>query len=57
MAVVNSAAMNIEICVSFWIMVFLGYMPSGGIVESVTQSEVIQKKKNKYHILMHICEI
>ena len=57
MAVVNSAAMNIEIRVSFWIMIFLGYMPSGGIVESVTQSEVIQKKKNKYLILMHICEI
>ena len=47
MAVVNSAAMNSGICVSFWIMVFLGYMPSSGIVESVIQSEVIHKKKKQ----------
>ena len=26
-------------------------------LEPVTQSEVSQKKKNKYHILMHICGI
>ena len=26
-------------------------------LESVIQSEVSQKKKNKYHILMHICGI
>ena len=26
-------------------------------LESVTQSEVSQKEKNKYHILMHICGI
>ena len=26
-------------------------------LETVTQSEVSQKEKNKYHILMHICEI
>ena len=26
-------------------------------LESVIQSEVSQKEKNKYHILMHICEI
>ena len=26
-------------------------------LESATQSEVSQKKKNKYHILMHICGI
>ena len=25
--------------------------------ETVTQSEVSQKEKNKYHILTHICEI
>ena len=31
LAVVNSAAMNIEIRVSFWIMVFSGYMPSSVI--------------------------
>ena len=26
-------------------------------IESVIQSEVSQKEKNKYHILMHICGI
>ena len=26
-------------------------------LESVIQSEVSQKEKNKYHILTHICEI
>ena len=26
-------------------------------LKSVTQSKVSQKKKNKYHILMHICGI
>ena len=26
-------------------------------LETVIQSEVSQKEKNKYHILMHICEI
>ena len=26
-------------------------------LESVTQSEISQKEKNKYHILMHIYEI
>ena len=26
-------------------------------LESITQSEVSQKEKNKYHMLMHICGI
>ena len=26
-------------------------------LDMVTQSEISQKEKNKYHILMHICEI
>ena len=26
-------------------------------LESVTQSEVSQKEKSKYHIIMHICRI
>ena len=30
-AIVNSAAMNVEVHVSFWIMVFLGYTPRSGI--------------------------
>ena len=34
LAIVNSAAMSIEIHVSFSIMVFSGYMPSSGIVGS-----------------------
>jgi len=31
LAIVNSAAVNIRVCVSFWIMVFSGYMPRSGI--------------------------
>ena len=31
LAIVNSAAMNIEVHVSFWIIVFSGYMPRSGI--------------------------
>ena len=31
LATVNSAAMNIGVHVSFWIMVFSGYTPSSGI--------------------------
>ena len=31
LAIVNSAAMNIGVHASFWIMVFSGYMPSSGI--------------------------
>ena len=33
-AIVNSAAVNIEVHVSFQIMVFFGYMPRGGIAGS-----------------------
>ena len=31
---VNSAAMNIQVYMSFWIMVFSGYMLRSGIAES-----------------------
>ena len=34
LAIVNSAAVNIAVHVSFWIMVFSGYMPSNGIAGS-----------------------
>ena len=34
LAIVNSAAVNTGVHVCFWIMVFSGYMPSSGIVES-----------------------
>ena len=38
LAIVNSAAMNIGVHVSFWIMVFFGYMPSSGIAGSYGSS-------------------
>ena len=38
LAIVNSAAMNIGVHVSFWIMVFSGYMPSIGIAGSYRSS-------------------
>ena len=37
-AIVNSAATNIGVHVSFWIMVFSEYMPSSGIAGSTYQS-------------------
>ena len=68
LAVVNSAAMNNGIHVSFSILISSGYMPRSGIAGSyggfiprflrnlhtVFHSEVSQKEKDKYHILMHI---
>ena len=38
MAIVNSAAMSIGVHVSFWIMVFPGYLPSSGIAGSYGSS-------------------
>ena len=38
LAIVNSAAMNIGVHVSFWIMAFSGYMPSSGIAGSYGNS-------------------
>ena len=38
LAIVNSAAMNIGVHLSFWIMVFSGYMPRSGIAESYGSS-------------------
>ena len=38
LAIVNSAAVNIGVHVSFWIMVFLGVMPSNGIAGSYGSS-------------------
>ena len=38
LAIVNSAIMNIGVHVSFWIMVFSGYMPRSGIVGSYGNS-------------------
>ena len=38
LAIVNSAALNIGVHVSFWVMVFYGYMPSSGIAGSYGNS-------------------
>ena len=38
LAIVNSVAMNIVVHVSFWIMIFAGYMPSSGIAGSYGNS-------------------
>ena len=38
LAIVNSVAINIEVHVSFWIMVFSGYMHRSGIAESYGSS-------------------
>ena len=38
LAIVNSAAMNTGVHVSFWIMVFSGYMPKSGIAGSYGSS-------------------
>ena len=39
LAIVNSAAMNIGVHVTFWIMVFSGYTPSSGIAGSYGSSD------------------
>ena len=38
LAIVNSAAVNIKLHVSFWIRVFFGYMPRSGIAGSYGNS-------------------
>ena len=39
LAILNSAAMNVEMCVSFWIMVFSRYMPRSRITVSHGSSD------------------
>ena len=48
LAIVNSAAMNTGLHVSFWIMVFFGYMPSCGIAGSYGSSIFSFLKKPPY---------
>jgi len=51
LAIVNSAAVNIGVYVSFWIMVFLGYMHTSGIARSYASS-IFEFLRN-YHTILH----
>ena len=46
LAIVNSAAVSIVVHISFWIMIFSGYMPSSGIAESYDKGNHKQDKKD-----------
>ena len=41
LVIVNSAAMNVGVLVSFWIMVFSGYMPFSGVAGSCGEKKKI----------------
>ena len=54
LAIVNSAAMNIGVRVSFWIMVFSGYMPSSGVT-GLYDNSVFSFLRNLHTVLHSGC--